>query len=182
MIDCAICASDRKPIINGLLAAGRGPYAIENEMKRLGSPTRAPTVQRHLRRCLNGDPTNTEVLVRSLTGKPVSSNADFATAVRNEAARLLEEGQLKVRTVDGLAAQGLLDRRAEKQADRMLLVEMARLLSGAGKLGTVRPPEGLMVRAMVLDAPTDSADGETAEQEPDSDLQLPAMRPVFSGR
>jgi hypothetical protein len=56
---------------------------------------------------------------------------------------------------------------------------MARLLSGAGKLGTVRPPDTLMVRATVIDGPTDSADPDLLEQD---DLMLPAMRPVFSGR
>lgn len=167
--DCGICNSERVSIINSLLAAGRGPYAIEREMKRLGQPTKAATVTRHRSRCLT-----TEVLQRSL-----SSNTDFATAVRNEAVRQLEAGQLKVRTTDGLTAQGLLDRRAEKAADRVLLVEMARLLSGAGKLGTVRPPDTLMVRATVIDGPTDSADPDLLEQD---DLMLPAMRPVFSGR
>jgi hypothetical protein len=50
---------------------------------------------------------------------------------------------MKVTASHGLAAQALLDRRAEKQADRDLTLNMARLLSGAISLP---PAEVIEVR------------------------------------
>jgi hypothetical protein len=44
---------------------------------------------------------------------------------------MLRAGQLRVTAQHGLTAQALLDRRAEKAADRDLALNMARLLSGA---------------------------------------------------
>lgn len=155
---CRICSEpELRATIDGLLADERSFLFIERQTGIGRRP-----IANHARRCAE---------------RPMKAT-DFATAVRNEAAKLLAEGKLHVRTTDGLAAQGLLDRRAEKAADRQLLVEMARLLSGAGKLGTVRPPDQLLVRATVSDGPypPDAAD-------PDSEpLLLPSVRPVFSGR
>lgn len=55
---------------------------------------------------------------------------DFAALVRDEAARLLEEGDLEVSTHDGLVAQAMLDKREEKSADRRLAINIARMLAG----------------------------------------------------
>ena len=137
---CGICTSDRAPTINSMLAAGRAGNWIEREMKRLGKPTKAETVRRHLANCLNGNP-QTAALAERAAGHPVS-NDDFAAAVRAEAQKLLAEGKLSVRTEHGLSAQALIDRRAEKQADRRLMIEMAGLLAGTRSLGG--PPEDLI--------------------------------------
>lgn len=137
---CGICTSDRAPIINAMLAANRAANWIEREMKRLGKPTKAETVRRHLTRCLNNNP-GTAALVERGAGHPVS-NDDFAAAVRAEAQRLLGEGKLSVRTEHGLSAQALIDRRAEKQADRALMIEMAGLLAGVRRMDG--PPEDLI--------------------------------------
>ena len=51
--------------------------------------------------------------------------------VQKRAIELLAAGDLRVTAQHGLQAQALLDRRAEKQADRDLALNMARLLSGA---------------------------------------------------
>lgn len=96
-------------------------------MKRLNTPTKAETIRKHLRQCLNGDAQNVALMPGN--GRPVN-NADFADAVRREAHRLLAEGKMNVRAEHGLQAQALIDRRAEKDADRKLVVEMGRLLSG----------------------------------------------------
>lgn len=137
---CGICTSDRLPIINSMLAAGRAGNWIEREMKRLGKPTKAETVRRHLRNCLNGNP-KAGALVEKGQGLPVNDE-DFAAAVRAEAQRLLTDGKLSVRTEHGLSAQALIDRRAEKQADRRLMIEMAGLLAGTRSLQG--PPEDLI--------------------------------------
>lgn len=142
---CGICSSDRAPIINALLAANRSGAWIETEMRRLDKPTKGETIRKHLRRCLNNDASsNAGLLQDAAAGKKVSSNADFAEAVRAEANRLLAAGKLQIRTEHGLSAQALLDRRAEKRADRQLMVEMARLLSG-GAAGVLSAPDEVIV-------------------------------------
>ena len=69
---------------------------------------------------------------------------------------MLADGELKIKTEHGLVAQGLLDRRAEKQADRRLMVELAGLLSGAR--AHAQMPDDLIV------------EGEWEEVEPDTAL------------
>jgi len=145
---CSICAGERKTVVNTLLAAGRSPHFIEGEMRKVGSPTKAETVRRHLARCLNGQRPGTGTIV------PTGAKGDFAQMVRDEAVRLLEAGELKVKTNDGLWAQGLIDKRAEKKADRDLLLNLTRLMVGAA------PPPELI-------------EGEWTEVNEDTPLRLP---------
>lgn len=128
---CRICDSDRAPVINSLLVAGRSAEFISREMKASGRPTKAETIRKHLRECLTG----TSGRRRGIDGRMTT---DFAQAVRDTALQMLRDGDLKVRTEHGLAAQGLIDRRVEKAADRSLQVELARLLTG---LGSTMPGE-----------------------------------------
>lgn len=152
---CGICTSDRAATINSHLAAGRSASWIEREMKRLEKPTKAETVRRHLTNCLNGNPKAGPIRERA-NGQSVSDE-DFAAAVRAEAQKLLAEGKLSVRTEHGLSAQALIDRRAEKQADRRLMLEMASLLAGTRSLQG--PPEDLI-------------EGEWREVDDDEDQTL----------
>lgn len=143
---CGICRSDRLPVVNAFLAAGRTAQWIEREMKNLNSPTKAETVRKHLNNCLNGNAAQNAPLLEKAAGangNAISSNHDFAAAVRAEANRMLAAGDLQIRTEHGLQAQALIDRRAEKQADRRLMVEMARLLSG-GALGLMSAPDDVI--------------------------------------
>jgi hypothetical protein len=132
---CGICKppAERRTVIESMLAAGRSANFIEGEMKRLGQPTKAETVTRHLRLCLKGNPVNSSLVI----GSP-----DFAAAVQARAQEMMDNGELKVRTQDGLAAQALLDRRAEKAADRDLMLNLARLMSGARSAVPVEVIEG----------------------------------------
>jgi len=156
---CSIDTSERAGSVNALLAAGRTPHYIEGQMRALGQPTKAETIKRHLEKCLAGNPR----AGTALDGKGGMST-DFATAVRNEASRLLaseDRGGLKIRTEHGLAAQALLDRRAEKQADRVLMVELARLLSGSRI--TSEPDPDLIVEGEWREVePQEDADGALA--------------------
>lgn len=137
---CSICTSDRAPIVNSHLAAGRSMNWIERAMKELDKPTKSETVARHLSKCMNGN-RKAGAIVERAAGLPVT-NEDFAAAVRAEAQKMLSEGKLSIRTEHGLTAQALIDRRAEKQADRRLMVELAGLLSGARRIEG--PPEDLI--------------------------------------
>ena len=140
--NCGICATNRHTVVNAFLAADRTFAFIEREMKTMNQPTKAETVKRHLENCLNGQRENT-ALLESALGAPsakISPDADFAKAVRREANRLLAEGKLQISTAHGLQAQQIIDRRAEKRADRALLTEIASLLAG----GASGPPADLI--------------------------------------
>jgi hypothetical protein len=127
---CGICSGDRAPVVNALLAAGRTPYAIEQEMRSIGRPTKHETVKRHLTRCLGGNPGNV------IPDPDQMTNRDFAGLVRDAAVKALQNGSLKINATHGLQAQALIDRRAEKAADRGLSIRLAELM-GAG----TPPPE-----------------------------------------
>lgn len=145
MRQCGVEKTGRDTVVNTLLAAGKTPTAIEREMRAVGSPMKAETVRRHLERCLGGKARNDDLVLRAAQGKGPSG--DFARMVRDAAAAKLEAGELRIRTQDGIAAQALLDRREERRADRDLLLNLARLLSGGqpvvveGRYTTVAPLE-----------------------------------------
>ena len=140
---CSICDGEKAGVINALLAAGRTPNAIEVEMKALGSPTKSETVTKHRDVCL-----------KDVDGVPIMANGDFAQIVQREAIKLAQQGQLHIRTADGLQAQTILDRRAEKVADRGLAMNLARLLSGAED---PTPPEVIVGEFEVLTGDPDDA-------------------------
>jgi SRSO17 transposase len=119
--------------VDAFLAAGRKANAIEQEMRKIGVPTKQETILKHLRVCLNNQRPDGRILTDAVVGR---SKYDFATSVRDEAQRLLDAGQLKIRSSDGLWAQSLLDKREEKKADRDFLTNLALLLTG-----TPAPPE-----------------------------------------
>lgn len=138
---CSICNSGKRGIIDPLLAAGRSAYAIEKVMRETKTPVKSETVLKHLDGCLNGRRPSSELLTDTL----VRRQHDFAAAVKDAAMEKLEAGELRITTRDGLAAQGLLDKRAEKQADRDLMVNLARLMTGRP------PPEVIVGEYAVLD-------------------------------
>lgn len=133
---CHICADERGPLVNAYLQAGRTAAWIERDLRARGFPTKQRTVRNHLIGCLNGDPANAAILQHAIKGDgspgpDFSPNADFAQAIRAEANKALAEGRLTITAQHGLAAQQLIDRRAEKAADRRLMVQLAGLLSGS---------------------------------------------------
>lgn len=128
--ECSICNGERLPVVNALLAAGRTLYGIEREMRSIGYPTKAETVKKHLAICLRGERGT------SLPDPDTMDNRDFAALVRAEAIKQLSAGNLRVNTSHGLQAQALIDRRAEKMADRGLSIRLAELMGGG-----LAPPE-----------------------------------------
>lgn len=95
------------------------------------------TVQRHWTRCRLRD---YEVVSQYLQRQTTGLGEDFAKLVRDEAARQLREGKLKVTATHGLTAQGLLDRREERKADRDLMLNLARLLTGSAPRALIEAP------------------------------------------
>jgi hypothetical protein len=130
---CSVCKSEYKPQIHALRASGMLLADIHAATQKMGRGFKRETLGKHFRICLGG--AQPEVLAQEIAdaSKEAKTQAeiDFATLVQKRAAQMLAAGELRVTASHGLQAQALLDRRAEKQADRDLAVNMARLLSGA---------------------------------------------------
>jgi len=76
--------------------------------------------------------------------KDISEGADFAQTVTNLTMKAMRDGKAEPTIRDGLQAQALLDKRAEKAEDRRFMLNLARALAGGG-LGT---PELLLPEPM----------------------------------
>lgn len=68
------------------------------------------------------------ISVRSTTDR-----LDFAAFVQQRAAERLSAGELEVTVRDGLTATAIIDKRDEKAKDREFVLNLARLISGAGQ-------------------------------------------------
>lgn len=155
---CSVCRSPLKPQIHALLASGMSLVQIHAETQKRGRGYKRETLGKHFRICLNGVlPKMDEraLAVINTAGKAAATPAekDFATLVQERALTLLESGDLRVTTQHGLQAQALLDRRLEKQADRDLAINMARLLSGAISMVPSTVIEGRAVEITTLAPP-----------------------------
>jgi hypothetical protein len=133
---CSVCRHPKKSAIHALIASGM-PYAdIHTETQKLGLPVKRETIGKHVRLCLGGvKPTLDEATAQDISDESANArdqvSVDFAVMVQKRATELLKSGDLRVTAQHGLTAQALIDRRLEKQADRDLALNMARLLSGA---------------------------------------------------
>ncbi len=147
LTSCTICEDEPKgAVINALLASGTAPHRIEMRMKELGTPCKAETIRKH--RDQHGVPVPTAAQA-TLEKIAPGRGKDFAAMVRDNAITLLEQGRMPIRAADGLKAQELIDRRAERKADRDLMVNLAQLLSG----GFLPPP------ATVIEGYAEEVDG-----------------------
>lgn len=115
------------------MATGMPLLHIHEATQKMGRGYKRETLGKHLRICLKGvrPPVDARGVAIASREAQTQGEVDFATLVQKRAAQMLEAGQLRVSASHGLQAQGLLDRRAEKAADRDLALNMARLLSGA---------------------------------------------------
>jgi hypothetical protein len=109
---------------------------IHAETQKLGRGIKRETIGKHLAICLGGkrpdiDEDAAKGIMAGSREAATAAELDFAVMVQKRATDLLRAGELRVTAQHGLTAQALLDRRAEKQADRDLALNMARLLSGA---------------------------------------------------
>jgi len=127
--NCSICSDPTlRDRIAEYLAAGRSFEAISRAEKEAGRALKAETVSAHFRGCMDSKRPS---LTLDALEQVVSPGRDFALLVRDKAVEALQDGDIRITAQHGLTAQGLLDRRAEKQADREFGLNLARLLSGA---------------------------------------------------
>ena len=84
---------------------------------------------------------------------------DLAAVVVSKSLRALSAGKLQPTLKDGLQAQTILDRRAEKAADRRFMLNLAQAMAGGG----YSPPQKL------LPSPDEvTVEGDFTEVEPDT--------------
>jgi len=152
---CPVCASPYKAQYHALKAAGLRLEDLQTESRKLGRPIKRATFGLHFRICLKG--VKPEVLAQQIADASreakTTAEMDFATLVQKRATDLLQAGDLRVTAQHGLTAQALLDRRAEKQADRDVAINIARLLSGA----MVMPPIAVIEDRVIIDVTPDEA-------------------------
>lgn len=149
-VDVRTCAVERHPYfaeIIEMLANGASANSIERAMRERGKPIKRETVKGHLDFCLadGGDRQHAKALDKIVKkadrGAPRAEvQRDFAVAVQSKALKDLAAGHLRVSAKDGLVAQGLIDKREERAKDRAFVMDLARLLSGAGGM----PPDELI--------------------------------------
>lgn len=154
---CSVCKSKHKAQYHALRATGTSFDSLEAASRGLGTPIKSDTFSRHFRRCLGGrnpgdDLSLAQSVERGVDEAKTQQEMDFAIAVRARATQLLQSGDLRVTASHGLQAQALLDRRAEKAADRDLAINLARLMSGAISITPIEVIEG---RSVELLAPGD---------------------------
>lgn len=148
IIEPRVCSVDRRSDydqITRLLAEGKTPSFIETWSRGKGVPVKAETIRKHIRKCIGGESNVRHAAViqsiveKAQAGAPKAEvERDFAIAVQRKALEDLAEGNLNVSTKDGLVAQQLIDKRAERARDRAFVLDLARLISGAG---APPPPE-----------------------------------------
>jgi hypothetical protein len=137
------CRIDKDPVrvklVDSLMAAGSTDKDIAATLKAAGLGVTAGSVSRHRATC------RSDSLAKARFAASQRLPKDFAVLVRDEAARLLEEGDLEVTAAHGLTAQMMLDKREERTADRRLAINIARMLAG-----TPAPPN-VIIEGVVID-------------------------------
>ena len=142
---CSICLAphEARDSIEAQLARGVAARAVSRALSEdaAGITFDYRTISAHWRRCL-GHSFKLHGRAAQRRGEIIRAaahpGADLATVIRDAAARALEAGELSISTTHGLRAQNMLDLRADRSADRDLMVRMALILSGAA------PPPGII--------------------------------------
>ena len=88
----------------------------------------------------------------------ITTNDDLAAVVVRRTLKEMAAGKVRPTLRDGLAAQQLLDRRAEKAADRSFMLNLALALAGGGQ----QVPQKLLPAPS--DSPEDVIEGEFTEE------------------
>jgi hypothetical protein len=156
-VHCPICKSPHKQQIHTLRASGMDYGQISEEMRKAGHGCKRETLGKHFRLCLGGvkpllDDTTAIAVADAATNAQGQAEIDFAMLVQRRATEMLRDGQLRVTASHGLQAQALLDRRAEKSADRDLAINIARLLSGSISMPPMEVIEGRYTEMLELNS------------------------------
>jgi hypothetical protein len=122
--------------INGWFKAGVKDTEIERRLKQADQYISRITLGKHKRKHLitvfeQQRKAAAESLEKQARTLKAPKTSDLAQLVRDTSVALVESGDLTPSLSEGLRAQEILDRRAEKGADRDLLLQLAQVLGGA---------------------------------------------------
>ena len=121
---CSLHGRDPKSrLVNELMAKGYSSKRIQAEARLGGFRVSLVALSRHRRLCFE-DTNGAQAEARV---------EDLAVLVRDQVRRGVLNGSIALKARDGMQAQQLIDRREEKKADRTFMLNLAQLLSGAGK-------------------------------------------------
>lgn len=137
LVSCVLCRHPLAAKIDKLIGEGRGGIAKAirwMQDSELDVPHRN-TFSKHKNEHLTSEATKARTAaIEALEKKQrtiKSKSGDLAALVRDNVFARVEEGTLEPSLSEGLRAQEMLDRRAEKGADRDMMIVLAGLLSGA---------------------------------------------------
>lgn len=151
---CSICGDPRRrQFVDRKIAEGANDTAISRDSRLMAaadagvSKMKALTISKHRRVCLTqgvgervAPAVRAEVAVMSAKVREGLADAnDLALLIRDAVAEKVRVGEVRLTAQHGLTAQAQLDRRAEKQAGREVLIRMTRLLLGIGPPAEVLP-------------------------------------------
>lgn len=157
---CSICADENTlDLVERKLAEGFVPYSIERFLRSEAAresgylPIKQETISNHIKGCTaRREATKNRrippkaipagIYAMAEAAVPLASADhpdDIATMVRELAAQRLRDGDILPGIKDGLKAQELLDRRAEKQRGREVAITVARILAGVQAPRSVLP-------------------------------------------
>jgi hypothetical protein len=139
---CHICREPQVELINGWMKARVPDTEIERRLRAAGTPYSRNTLGKHRHRHLMNDYERTRKAAadsmrkqqKTLKGPPTG---DLLHLVRDNVYGRLAKGDLEPSIGDGLRAQIAIDQRAEKGADREVLMHLAQVLGGATPIGYI---------------------------------------------
>ena len=135
---CSICTDpERSELVNGMLDLRFPHTRISLESRKVfpAAPIKAETIGRHAKHYKLRSRVKLPSIAKVEKAPPtqLDPSGDLAEMVAVRAAELVANGSARVSVGDGLKAQALLDRRAEKAEDRRFMLNLAQLLSGGGQ-------------------------------------------------
>jgi hypothetical protein len=133
---CHVCRDSRVETINAWMKSGVSDVEIARRLKEGDDPISRITLGKHRRRHLMAEHDRKRRAAKAAMEKqaktlPGPTNADLAVLIRDNVVGRVIAGDLEPSTAEGLRAQEIIDRRAEKGADRDLLLQLAQVLGGA---------------------------------------------------
>jgi len=163
---CHVCRDPRVETINGWMRAGVSDLEIARRLKQGGDGYSRITLGKHKREHLMTEFDRARKVAAADLKKQQKtikgpSDQDFAVLVRDSAVARLVTGAIEPTISEGLRAQGLIDDRAAKGADRQVLLQMAQILGGALPVGFI--------------------EGEYREVDPEADADIDELRRLGSG-
>ena len=100
--------------------------------------------------------------------KALLEETDLAVLVVKKTRAAIVAGEAVPTVKDGIAAQGILERRAERAADREFMLNLARALAGGG----AEAPVGLLPDPTIIDGEVRDVTPVPPAEDDDTDLAL----------